>query len=211
MSYTKCMMAGCDREAVEDRPSLVSGNLKLCVRCSIRPAPSLADIVARLKTSGLPMGYMKLRDSAAVTAARNRVAVSLEDRTPLALIGPTAVGKTLTLAVAVHRLIELGGSACYRSVPKLQQEWRSSIGGAPHLIEYAVEYYSTVPNLILDDIGAQYDSSGWFTSLMYRITDSRMTECRSTWTAMNDEASVDARLLRRLTENALVIKLEGDL
>jgi DNA replication protein DnaC len=168
------------------------------------------DIDRRIEASGLPDGYLQLRDSQQKRLALARVRIAFSERSPFALIGPTAVGKTLTLATAVRCLIEAGGSACYRSVARLQQDLRSCVETQRMwLLEKELQFYSTVPNLMLDDIGAQHDSSGWFTSLLYRITDNRMSEGRATWSAMNDETGVDARLLRRLTENALVVKLEG--
>jgi DNA replication protein DnaC len=65
-------------------------------------------------------------------------------------------------------------------------------------------------HLILDDVGAAFDNSGWFTSILYSIVDKRMNASLPTWAAMNDAKTVDARVLRRLTENNLVVQLKGD-
>jgi len=67
----------------------------------------------------------------------------------------------------------------------------------------------TVRHLILDDIGSEHDSTGWWQTWLLGVIDHRYTARRPTSSSTNSPASVESRVLRRLTEFACCLELSG--
>lgn len=207
----KCMMGGCNNEAVEV-PSLYCVPLQLCEQCEERRlfrktlAPS--ELALKMAAARIPKRYCVIKSGEPADQANKCADAAFNERKPLVLVGPTRSGKTLTLAVAAQRLLMrstarflfVNASALFKELGVLSAQ-KSLCRDSEYIM-------SVFPHLMLDDIGSGYDKSGWQTSALYRILDTRMNNGLPTWATMNDEQAVDARVLRRLTEDALVIKLK---
>jgi DNA replication protein DnaC len=158
---------------------------------------------------GLPAVFHTLRDTDVVKRAEACMSAAVTKRKPIVLIGPVASGKSLTLAVAVHNLMRRRTTSCaFVNVADLYARLSRPMRSGS-VVDTVVDHYMKIPHLMLDDLGSGYDKSGWFTTVLYRIVDARMCNELHTWASLNDEAAVDARVLRRVTENALVVQLEG--
>jgi len=100
-----------------------------------------------------------------------------KEKDNLVLRGNTGTGKT-HLAIAILKMqpsIDLR----FVTVPDLLLKIRSSFNGGPETEDEIIREYSSIPVLVLDDLGAEKTSEFAITTL-YIILDRRIRDCRKT-------------------------------
>jgi DNA replication protein DnaC len=116
------------------------------------------------------------------------------------LRGPTGCGKT-HLAISIIK--KQCGNSIFITVPDLLLKIRSSFNGGAETEDGIIAEYSSVPVLVLDDLGAEKTSEYSITTL-YIILDRRIRECRQTiittnLTQQEIEKTFGARIASRLS------------
>lgn len=162
----------------------------------------------------LALKTIETRDDAEVIALRDAGELFLAemhgDRPPrwLTLLGQSGVGKTHT-ARAMYALAKkrLGFQLC----PRLGIEqfrtfrffnWTEACGRMRDGEHDLVKAMRAVDLLVLDDIGAEYDPSGYVTSQLYRVIDGRMGK----WTILTSNltlAQINDTLDQRIADRML--------
>ena len=127
----------------------------------------------------------------------------------LVLVGDVGVGKT---TAGVRALLERAKAdldpqlGVYVRVPDLLGGVRDSIDD--HLVEEMIERYSTVPLLMVDDIGVEKRTE-WTNEVLYRVLDRRYSEEMDTILASNVEADeLERRLADRMVDANVVTLVE---
>jgi DNA replication protein DnaC len=122
----------------------------------------------------------------------------------LLIEGPVGVGKTFAAMILLHRLLSRGASCLFVSVPDLADSLRKQTPLA------TVEKMKTVQHLVLDDLGAEYDKSGWWFSILYQIVNERYSNSLPTTATCNTFKQIEPRVLRRIAETAHVVTMERE-
>lgn len=96
----------------------------------------------------------------ALQAAREMVGADDLRRHPsLVLFGAPGTGKTHLGCAVVAAMIDAGRQACRVSVSEMMRDFKSTYGkGAEHTEEEVLDWYGSVPLLVLDEIGIQFGS-----------------------------------------------------
>lgn len=90
----------------------------------------------------------------------------------LTLVAPSDRGKT-HLAIAVcHEWLARGEPALYTYVPDMLRDLRRGFDDVTRGFDKRFDYYCEVPLLVLDDLGAQYDTR-WVQEILDSIVDHR--------------------------------------
>lgn len=138
--------------------------------------------------------------------------------TGLYLYGPSGVGKTFsacfTLLAQIKRFSDFK-KICFKNVTQMLFEFKQSYSRE---IEYTetqlLEKYSTVPYLVLDDIGVD-PTTDWTFKMLYLIINNRDENLLPTiYTSNLDLQELetklgDARIPSRIQGNCDIIRLEG--
>lgn len=95
----------------------------------------------------------------------------------IVLRGNTGSGKT-HLAIAILK-IQASNNSRFVTVPDLLLKIRSSFNGGPETEDEIIREFSSIPILVLDDLGAEKTSEFAITTL-YIILDRRIRDCRKT-------------------------------
>lgn len=122
----------------------------------------------------------------------------------LLIEGPVGVGKTFAAALLAHRLLLRGASVLFVSVPDLADSHRKQAPLA------TVAQMKSVQHLILDDLGAEYDKTGWWFSILYQIVNERYSNSLPTTATCNTFKQIEPRVLRRIAETAHVVTMERE-
>lgn len=122
------------------------------------------------------------------------------------LYGEPGRGKTgAAIGYARLHMYHISRRVLFRSVPALLGEIRSTYGGAGfggRSEADLMNYYSRVPLLILDDLGAeQITGNGWVDDRLYQIVSGRHGDMRPTiFTSNHTPAELLERLGARITD-----------
>jgi len=124
-----------------------------------------------------------------------------KEKENIVLRGNTGSGKT-HLAIAILTMQTLMDSR-FVTVPDLLLKIRSSFNGGPETEDEIIREFSSIPVLILDDLGAEKTSEFAITTL-YIILDRRIRDCRKTIITTNlsqeeIESTFGARIASRLS------------
>lgn len=198
----------------------------LCERCQKRPRvpavrlfgpPNLCSVCrdtmfspcsrqaldVRLGWSLIPCRY-KVIDASNPCFSRvlPKVDEAWEQNKGILVEGPVGCGKTLMSSILLRRLVERGVSCYFVSVP----EYTDSLRKGKPLI--SVERLKYCGHLFLDDLGAEYDKSGWWFSILYEIVNHRYANNKLTSATCNQFRVIEPRVLRRIAETDYVLSLE---
>lgn len=154
--------------------------------------------------SGLPNGFLALTPGAQTAGAERTVAQAFREQLGLHLVGDSGKGKTLTLAVLAKQLIRLGVPVAFINVPQFSAWLRAN----PDRQEEQRLRLMGVRHLILDDMGAEYDKTGWWGAWLLAVADARYGARRATSSSCNCVTGIETRVLRRVTEFALTVELQ---
>lgn len=165
---------------------------------------------ARLERAGIPPRYHEATHPLAANLAGQ-----LEGGRGLYLYGPNGTGKT-TLAAAITRL-RLDSRPLMVGSISLLLDLQSTFGQARAEAE-VIAKYSTVPLLIVDDLGKE-QATEWAASRLYAIMDARYGRLLPTIITSNfalpdlaarfrDQATGQA-IVSRLTETCRQLELDG--
>lgn len=124
-----------------------------------------------------------------------------KEKDNLVLRGNTGSGKT-HLAIAILKMQALMDSR-FVTVPDLLLKIRSSFNGGSETEDEIIREFSSIPVLVLDDLGAEKTSEFAITTL-YIILDRRIRDCRKTIITTNlsqdeIENTFGARIASRLS------------
>ena len=185
---------------------LLYGNPKCCPTCNEkiqkRQHPSLESLRESYRHSLIPDRYLEIEESLYAPLAKTTAASAFKQNKPLCLHGPPGTGKTLTLAIFTQLLNRHGVFVQFFHYGHLASRLRARNEELPAFRELL----STVPHLVLDDVGVETDKTGWWTSWIGDIINLRYNKRMPVSSTMNDLTSVDQRICRRLCEDATVIE-----
>jgi len=151
----------------------------------------------------LPHRYWSLdRENPALSSASRIVDDAWRKDQGLLIEGPVGTGKTLAAAVLTHRLLERGARVLFVSAPSISDALRRQAS------KITVEQMQTVQHLVIDDLGAEFDKSGWWFSILYQIVNERYVNLKPTTATCNSFKQVEPRILRRVAEQACVVAME---
>jgi DNA replication protein DnaC len=131
----------------------------------------------------------------------------------LAITGAYGCGKTHLAAAIANRRVELGHPALFVVVPDLLDYLRDTFGpGSPYSYGGLFDTVRVAPFLVLDDLGAQSDTS-WAREKLFRLFNYRYEARLPTVITLAEEGGVDPRLKSRLCDTSrctvLVISASG--
>ncbi|MCW5643090.1 MAG: ATP-binding protein [Rhodoferax sp.] len=130
------------------------------------------------------------------------------------LVGPVGTGKTHLAAAGVRHCCEVTGvQAIMISVRQLIRELRSSWEkGAAHTESQLIEYFGTLPVLVLDEVGVGFGSEAELTQLFdvldFRYTERRATVLLSNLAPSGIKAALGERSYDRMREGAQLLRFE---
>lgn len=212
----KCMSAGCFEEATEV-PALWAWR-GLCVTCENLIAKNAMQrnlsCEGRLERhclllGGVPKSMLSFHPNPIMKTVTSLAERAMHERKGLLLFGPPGVGKTLTLAFLARQIINRGGDLLFVGVGDFAQKMRNThqvSNGVVMMDE--VERVCRVRHLMLDDISAAHDGTGWWTSTLFSIVDRRYKNGFCTSATVNDAEHVHGPLVRRLRETCIVVEME---
>jgi DNA replication protein DnaC len=160
--------------------------------------------------SGVPVKYRDIVATPLSKFAWQTAQKAMQERKGLFLVGEAGSGKTLTMAVLAREILSRGGVLRWENVADLSATLRSAVTGNALLFASTIQILKYAHHLMLDDLGAEQDKTGWFTSVLHQIIDWRYVNDLATSATVNDPSVVDARLLRRLQENAMTVELRKE-
>ena len=185
-----------------------SGPITVCPTCcNIRfnarqITLSREDWVVRASKALVPARYQFFTDTPALKRARQWVDAALACQRPIYLQGPVRVGKTLALSLLAREFIHAeyqvyfihcSDFAVYlRGNPNLHTEWHQRLSNCHHLI--------------LDDLGAQHDGTGWFSGWLGGVINNRYSNLRPTSVSTNMPEAIESRVASRLKETCLIVE-----
>lgn len=186
-------------------PIRLYGPPNLCRRCreqAVVPAALGADDV-RWGMCHLPSRYRVLEPASPVLAKISKYVDEAWTRDVGILVeGPVGCGKTLLVSSLVHRLMARGANCLFVSVPETVDALRSQES------PISIERMKSVQHLVLDDLGAEYDKSGWWYSILYQIVNDRYNNGKPTSATCNVFKQIEPRIMRRIAEQAYIVSME---
>lgn len=120
---------------------------------------------------------------AALSFIRQQVASPTTFHQGLYLVGPFGVGKTYILGAIANELAEQGFVSTLVNVPTLSSEMKQAI--ATNSVEEKLEVLKTAPILMLDDIGAEMNTSWFRDEVLMIILQHRMMQELPTFFSSN--------------------------
>lgn len=183
------------------------GPPNLCRQCrEVRVTPcetGAADV--RMSESHIPRRWRVIdKDVPLFSRVSRIVEMAWVNDQGLLIEGAVGVGKTFAAALLCHRLLARSASVQWVSVPDLADSLRKQ---TPLV---SVEKMKTVQHLVLDDLGAEYDKSGYWFSILYQIVNVRYSNHLPTTATCNAFKQIEPRVLRRIAETALVVTMERE-
>jgi DNA replication protein DnaC len=160
--------------------------------------------------AGVPRKMLRINDIPLAKKANAICDHAFKERKGLLLTGPSGSGKTLTLAILARRSIGSGGHVTMENIPQLADRARKVIGEGAGSMAGMIEALKRSRHLILDDLGAESDSSGWWRSVLHGILDYRYTRGLITSAGIAVPEQVGGAIMRRLQENTLAFDLKGE-
>jgi len=137
-----------------------------------------------------------------------------DDPRNLFIYGPAGIGKThLVVSLAKKFVEQTVKEMKFTTGVNLLNEIRSTFDSRDSSGD-VIDQYSEVPLLVIDDLGAE-KSTEWAREVLYGIIDNRYSRMLPTFVTSNLSPSelcckkFDDRLVSRLLNNALVLKLDG--
>ncbi|MCH8963931.1 MAG: ATP-binding protein [Planctomycetes bacterium] len=133
--------------------------------------------------------------------------------TGLTLIGNYGTGKThLSIAIVKEFIMKHHLYTRVRSFPLLLQELRESYDGQG--ITRAMKMYTTIPLLLIDEIGKE-KISDWVSEIMFLLIDGRIknkvpTIITSNYSLEEVEETYGGAITSRLLQGSAVIQLRGN-
>lgn len=130
------------------------------------------------------------------------------------LVGPVGTGKTHLAAAGVRYACEIIGSqAVMLSVRQLIRDLRATWEkDAEHTESQRIEYFGTVPLLVLDEVGVGFGSDAELTQLFdvldWRYTEKRPTVMLSNLAPSGIKAAIGERIYDRMREGAQLLRFE---
>ena len=159
----------------------------------------------KARTAGLPPRFLYIRKSPLTTQLQSILGEALKKHSPLCLTGACETGKSLTLAILARficfRASDFNYINCLTFPDKLRDNIDQQAAWKRQL--------SNVRHLFLDDVGGNYDKSGWWSAWLLDILDQRYQKQLPTSSSTNNPASIEPRIWRRLTEFALCKELKA--
>jgi DNA replication protein DnaC len=185
---------------------LLYGNPKCCHACNEkiqkRQHPSPESLRESYRRALIPDRYLEIEDTRHATRAKAMAVDAFKRNRPLCLHGLPGTGKTLTLAIFAQLLNQHGVFVQFFHYGDLAALLRENNALMPE----HYERLTTVPHLVLDDVGVEADKTGWWTGWIGNIINLRYNKRMPVSSTMNDLTSVDQRICRRLCEDATVIE-----
>lgn len=136
----------------------------------------------------------------------------------LLLTGTYGTGKSHLSFSAAKKLIEIGHTALFLSVPKLLTKIKDTYNSKAQFSENdLLDYIANVDLLVLDDLGAEYTNmknggDNWTWTKLFEVIDSRSgksTIYTTNLTGNELEAKVNPRNFSRMMENTTIVKMFG--
>ena len=205
------MKANCVRCQKEyDVPVLVlNGSTKECHVCRNKAKAIWSaretdvSLTEKCRVAGIPQRYWTLQDTDEAKLARKVTLGAFTRDQPLFLHGPTRAGKTLCLTYFAKQLLSFGARVRYYHMSDLASKLRGNVRAGDELMRFL----KTVAHVIIDDIGSEYDKSGFVTSWVMQLAENRYSSCQPLSGACNDIEAIDNRILRRFIEPAFVVRM----
>ena len=199
------------KKPFEATPCVLFDIAARCPKCRLAYAARYATLgwnkdkwTATELNSGVPNGFLVLAPGAQTAGAERAVEQALGEQCGLHLVGDSGKGKTLTLAVLAKRLIRFGVPVAFINTPQFSAWLRCN----PDRQEEQRLRLTNVRHLILDDMGAEYDKTGWWGAWLLAVADARYGAHRATSSSCNSVTGIETRVLRRVTEFALTVELQ---
>ena len=153
--------------------------------------------------AGIPIRYQHVFASELSDKATQRAIKAIAEQKALYLCGNVETGKTLTLAIYAMQLIRFNKKVQFARLSNLTNELRND----PAKQSSTYKKLCECDHLILDDLGTQYDGTGWFTGWLDAVVDFRYSNLKPISASTNVPEQVSARVSRRLTEVCENIKV----
>ncbi|HHY74063.1 MAG TPA: ATP-binding protein [Bacillus bacterium] len=138
----------------------------------------------------------------------------------LLLVGTYGTGKSHLSYAAVKKVMDLGYSCLFLSVPKLLTKIKETYNRQSKFSEEEIlEFILEVDLLVLDDLGAEYtnkrngdENDNWAQSKLFEVIDSRAGKHTIYTTNLNSadlEEKVNSRNFSRILDNTEIIVMNG--
>lgn len=200
----KCYL--CDSE-FPFREYTLHGYASRCIACNtmvIYPEMEEHRIRKTMAAARFPVRFLDLRQTALVNTLECHVGKTICNQQPLFLFGPVATGKTLCLAILARQLVQRRHSIFFMHCGESADYLRAHNEELDAFRERAEQ----ASHLFLDDIGMEYDKTGWWSAWLGGIVNFRFNNMLPTSATSNCVlAQLEPRLARRLSEGATILKL----
>lgn len=168
-----------------------------------RRAEVCKNLTETLMARGIPLRYAgsTINDLEDVTSnVIEAFSRAVTKRESVVLYGGVGSGKTLLACCLLRRIIENGANPdkCgFVVVPNMLAEMRAAMDEAGKVPEHVVRDIIRYDVLILDDIGAEYDT-GWAREVMYRVVNDRYNALKQTIFTTNYRPDANGEMAKTL-------------
>jgi DNA replication protein DnaC len=174
------------------------------------------DMEKEMRARGVPESFLYFRQGDKLHVADKLIEQAFAEGKGLLLSGPPGTGKTLTLARFAHELTRRGAGVAFEFVPDLVNKLKFSLSNRTDVcsnrtdVSYwnRIEFLASVRHLFLDDLGAETDTTGWWTTMLHNTLDRRSTSRLFTSASINNVSRLSGAILRRLQEHCVVVQFE---
>lgn len=134
-----------------------------------------ADAVKFIEQSGIPMKFKNMRGDCFRVNEKNETAAdsafkSIDNNRGLFIYGPVRTGKTLLCSIIVNERAYIGKPSYFVTVTDMLDELRDFDDAVAR--RNKLSYLKTCQCLIIDDLGAEYQTD-WVASTLFSILDTR--------------------------------------
>ena len=191
-----------------ERPHTLYGAKEWCTRCNSSLGHyqrSDEELKKKMIASGVPLRFSTiLRGSESLNVGKI-VYSAIENHQPLFLHGPVCTGKTLALAMFTNSLLHRNVPVFFMVCSETANRLRSNHDQLDQFYQRA----TTAGHLMLDDIGSENDTTGWWRGWLGDVVNYRYNNFLPTSASTNiHPTKLDPRLARRLTECNLVVEMK---
>jgi DNA replication protein DnaC len=163
---------------------------------------SADEVEHRMRQSKIPDIFIPVRQTAKTTSLLPLVNAAIAEDRGVFLEGVPGAGKTLAVALLSCSLVRHGVDCLFVNTPEFVNQARAAQNK-----DELFQRLALAQHLILDDLGAEYDKSGWWAAALYSIVNSRYEKQKPMSATTNSFETLDGRVLRRIAELAKTYSL----